>query len=64
MSSYPQSKNEIIIKNDIDELSLSIIAQKGRESMKNLPPMDLKKIKNPMLNEIKLKLRKKDCNNC
>ena len=40
MSSYPQSKNEIIIKNDIDELSLSIIAQKGRESMKNLPPMD------------------------
>ncbi len=60
MSSYPQSKNEIIIKNDLDDISLSMIAEKGRESMKNLPPMDFKKIKNPMLKKIKLKFIKMD----
>ena len=60
MSSYPQSKNEIIIKNEIDDISLSMIAEKGRESMKNLPPMDFTKIKNPMLKKIKLKFIKMD----
>jgi hypothetical protein len=64
MSSYPDSINEIRFKKDFDELSLSMIAEKGRNSMKNLPPMDLKNIKNPLLKKIKLKLIKKDCNNC
>lgn len=56
MSSYPNGKKEIINDDKIDELTLNLIAKKGRECMKHLPPMDFNKIKNPVLQKLKGKI--------
>ena len=46
----------------IDDLTLKLIVQKGRECMKYFPPMDFNKIKNPILQKIKVKLPNNNIN--
>ena len=62
MSSYPKSKKVELNNDMIDDLTLKLIVQKGRECMKYFPHLDLNKIKNPILQKIKVKLPNNNIN--